>query len=651
VAGFRIVDILRLTALFFLSFPVRAAYFNYLYIEASEGNSSGGHVAIQFDDDIYHYQHVDNGLIRLFRQNKTEFHFLYRYLQNRPLHLSRIEVSEETLQLLKDQFKRQLLVQEQLFKKLEALHQDRVFVHYLLRKVTHDDTGEHDDASALRINGAGLFDPERGHRSPLPAGESFSQQTLVIERLREKVEQRYGSNFLQRRQQQIASQIKALKPARLAALKPDRDGEDFSASFYSFNEKYKDALSGLFAINVLIEAIPLQSDALLQAHQPLFKISERERQELQALCQNLETGLIKAFESSRPDWGYAVLINLARIIAIEVSLQSGYWAFVDDFDDHSEKISPDRYLKHYPELRILIRDARKNLNTLRESLAAGQPLTEADYSQIEMAANRYSELLKSEHHQDFRFNGEKTLPSRSLDFPDDPLPSPAKAQLMSALAELEEVESGLFKKLNQRYRYDLFTRNCVTELFGTIESALSVPYRSAANAGNRKALTIKASETRLGGYVETAYNFIPFIAYQAVLRHYRVAQSYDLDSYRQSELAKLKARQNPLLTELRESNIVTSELYRYNPDDAWFVFFTDSHVWLRPLFGVFNTTAGVEQSIVGLFSWPLDSGSNLKAGATGILMSVPEMLFFNMRKGSYKYLSFNPLVDTRLPGR
>jgi hypothetical protein len=66
---------------------------------------------------------------------------------------------------------------------------------------------------------------------------------------------------------------------------------------------------------------------------------------------------------------------------------------------------------------------------------------------------------------------------------------------------------------------------------------------------------------------------------------------------------------------------------------------------LRPIFGLFNTVAGMGQSVFGLVSWPYDSGKNLKAGATGILMSLPELLFFNMRKGSYPYLSYNQFVD------
>jgi len=41
-------------------------------------------------------------------------------------------------------------------------------------------------------------------------------------------------------------------------------------------------------------------------------------------------------------------------------------------------------------------------------------------------------------------------------------------------------------------------------------------------------------------------------------------------------------------------------------------------------------------------------GRNLKSGATGILMSLPELLFFNMRKGSYKYLSLNQAAKSDL---
>ncbi|MGR8941686.1 MAG: hypothetical protein ACU83P_08880, partial [Gammaproteobacteria bacterium] len=634
-----------MAALTFLPPSASASFFNYIYIEASEGNSSGGHTAIQFEDDIYHYQHVDSGLIRLFRQEKDDFHFLYRYAQNRPMHISRIEVSEDTFDRLKNQFKWQFLAQENQFKLLDAQQKERIFIRHLLDQSAVGHAAIDADAtSILRLKGVGLFYPDTGKPPQHPHSEISGQQSMSIRRLREKVEQRYGTDFLQRRREQFEAQIRALTPTAWPQIGTDPAGTDFPAPLYSFTERHADALTALFALKTLVEAPPLQSDALVQTHQTAFKISEPERPVLQELRRDLETGLIEALDSNRPDWGYAVLVNLARYLAIEASLESGYWVFVDDFADASEWVRPDQYLEHLPRLRILIHDAGTALNRLRQSAVSRRHLSEADYSRIEMAANRYSELRKSGQRRDLRLNGEKALPSKSIGLPSAPLPQLTKNRLTDALAALDTAQNRLSGALKARYRYDLILRNCVTELFRTLDAAMAEPYRSGGRAADLETWTRKESEKRLGGYVEIPYNFIPFVAYQSVRKHYRVTQSHDLASYRGLELAKLKSRHNALIEAVRESNTVSSRLYAFNPDDALFLFFTDNAVLLRPLFGLANTAAGVGQSIYGFFSWPLDAGKNLKSGATGILMSLPELFFFNMRKGSYKYLSPNQLT-------
>jgi hypothetical protein len=633
-----------MAALIFLPSSSSAASFNYLYIEASEGNSSGGHSAIQFDDDIYHYQHLDSGLIRLFRREKNEFHFLYRYLQNRPMHLSRVDVSEDTFDLLKDQFKWQFLMQERQFKLLDDLRQDRIFIRCLLQKSTAGHVIVDDDAaSVLRLKGVGLFYPETGQQPEQTDSGLGGRQLLSIQRLRQKLGQRYGKDFLHRRRDQIESQIQALEPSHWPDLNSDITDEKLPSPIYSFTDKYSDCLTAWFAIKVLLEAPPLQSDVLLLMNQQAFKVSEAERRILQGLLNDMETRLVKAIDSNRPDWGYAVLITMARYITIDASLHSGYWVFIDDFAENSEWIGPDQYLEFTDQLRILIGDARESLHQLRQSAVARQRLIEAEYSQIEMAANRYFELLKSNQHRDIRFHGEKTLPSKSIGFPEGPIPDLTREQLTAALSAVANAEHSLFERLKQNYRYGLVNRNCVTELFRTIGQALLIPYHLSDNPAAPDALTVKQSEKRLGGYVDIPYNFIPFVSYQSVLDRYRVTKSRDLNSYRGLELEKLRARQNNLVTSLRESNIMTSSLYKYNPDGALFMFFTDDNVLLRPVFGLFNTAAGIGQSIYGFFTWPLDSGKNLKSGATGILMSLPELFFFNMRKGSYKYLSFHQL--------
>jgi hypothetical protein len=639
-----------MTALIFLPLAAGAASFNYLYIEASEGNSSGGHTAIQFNDEIYHFQHLDSGLIRLFRRENAEFHFLYRYLQNRPIHESRVDVSDDTFEMLKGQFKWQYLTQESQFKLLDELHKDKVFISRLRQLLTVGHAAiDAEAASVMRLKGAGLFYPESGPLHLQTGSHLTKQQTLSIQSLRKKVEQRYGLDFLLRRRKQIESQIKTLAPNQWPDLTESSAVEKIPSTIYSFTERYSDYLTGLFAIKALVEAPPLQTAALLLRNQQDFKISEAERRVLQAFRHDLETSLIKAIDSNRPDWGYAVLVNIARYIAIDATLQSGYWVFLDDFTENSEWVKPDDYLQNSAQMRYLIADARAALTQIRQTAATRQLWTEAEYSQIEMAANRYLELLKSEQYRDIRYNGEKPLPSKSIGFPEGPVPTLTSEQLTTALSGLENIERSLFQKLKQDYRYDLINRNCVTELFRTINQALLTDYVSKDILLDPDALVVKESEKRLGGYVDTTYNFIPFVSYEAVRNRYHVTMSRDLDSYRRLELAKLNFRQNNLITALRESNIVSSQLYKYNPDDALFMFFTDDNLLLRPLFGAVNTIAGIGQSVYGFFSWPLDSGKNLQSGATGILMSLPEMLFFNMRKGSYKFLSYRQLIHGDSP--
>ena len=137
---------------------VLAAPFEYLYIEASEGNSSGGHSAIEFDDEVYHFQHHDSGLIRLLKQDKQEFHFQYRFLQNRRIHSSHIDVSNETFTRLRDYFKLQYLAQKQQFNQINQLDKDRFLLQRLLYKASHDETLlDTRTATDIQLKGVGLF--------------------------------------------------------------------------------------------------------------------------------------------------------------------------------------------------------------------------------------------------------------------------------------------------------------------------------------------------------------------------------------------------------------------------------------------------------------------------------------------------------------
>src|SRR5262249_16346672 len=79
----------------------------------------------------------------------------------------------------------------------------------------------------------------------------------------------------------------------------------------------------------------------------------------------------------------------------------------------------------------------------------------------------------------------------------------------------------------------------------------------------------------------------------------------------------------------------TSTLYRKAPDDSAFLFFTDDAVATRPVLGVLNVVAGLGVAAAGLAMLPIDHGDLLKSGLRGVLFSLPELGFFNIRKGSF----------------
>ncbi len=630
-------------ALLLSPLSVFSASFDYLYIEANEGNSSGGHSALQFGDEIYHYQHHDSGLIRLFRQDKQEFHFQYRFLQNRRIHLNHIDISEQTFTLLRNYFNLQFLAQEQQFKQLHTVHKNRALLRRLIYQQSADDSFlDTDFSSLLQLKGAGLFytEQELKQSKKILAGSGINEpfnSALIIEMLRKKIEQHYGPHYLLQRREQISTAIRTLAPAHWPARTPMLSKDHFPPAIISFADNYEDYLSALVAIKVLLEQQSLNPAAYFVSSDA---ITPEQRQALQRFQQQLAVSLIKSVNSGRPDWGYAVLVNIARFIAIERSLQLGLWVFIDDFAIDSEWLSAEQFAQNATQMQIQTDDALANLLQGQKSVLDPDGLTESNYRKLEMAANRYVELLKGKQQQAIRYSGEKALPTKSVSLPDGLVPALTQAQLTSALIELDQYENQLLQEMASYYQYDLISRNCVTELFSGIDRALLSLHTEEADASKRVELAQQDAINHLGGTMATTYNFIPFVSFQSVQQHYNVTKTEVLNSYRGQQLDKIYAQDNGLSAVLRESNIFTSTVYDYHSDDAFFVFFTDDTMLFRPVFGLFNTAAGMGQSVLGLFSWPFDAGKNLKSGATGVLMSLPELVFFNMRKGSYQYLSY-----------
>ncbi|MEE9413240.1 MAG: hypothetical protein V3V22_09345, partial [Methylococcales bacterium] len=346
--------------------------------------------------------------------------------------------------------------------------------------------------------------------------------------------------------------------------------------------------------------------------------------------------------SDRPDWGAAVLINSARLIAVDQSIKQGQLIVIDTFESQTDLTEKVDLAEYAVQLQTHLKDTRTSLSNTKSLLTQQQVFTEINYSALEMLANRYTELSKATTgEQSIRLYSANLVPTKSIRLPLLVVPELSITTIQHSIQQLGVYQQNYQAKIKNLYTYQLIKRNCVTELFASINKAI---LQQVKDNRNTKTLLQHESQQRLGGYLNaTLANFIPVTSHYAVRKHYKIIKQASLPSYRLMKLNESYARENDLLVYLRENNTLSSNLYKPNPNDSLFLFFTDNALLLRPLYGAINTLVGLGQSMFGLFAWPYDEGAMLRSGGRGILMSLPELLFINMRKGSFKYLPHSHL--------
>ena len=202
-----------------------------------------------------------------------------------------------------------------------------------------------------------------------------------------------------------------------------------------------------------------------------------------------------------------------------------------------------------------------------------------------------------------------------------------------------------------RLGYQLVSRNCVSELFALVHETFANAVRERGEALDADAVA-RESEIRLGGYIDPSFapGVIPFVSSQRVRKSWRVVATDELPSLRRARSAELRAQGDPAWVALRESNTLTSTLYTPGGDDSLFVFFTDDGVALRPLLGAFNLTAALVGAGVGVLRLPFDGGRALDAALRGALFSLPELAFWNIRKGTFEWIPHEVRPAASQPG-
>ncbi|PYM18843.1 MAG: hypothetical protein DMD78_26625 [Candidatus Rokuibacteriota bacterium] len=586
-----------LAALLAVLFPVPGwaseRFIDYLYIDANEGGSSGGHVGLLVDDDVFHFEYRRPGMLVLRRETFDEFRHQYAALENRTIEVSRIPVSEETFRLVRQRFRHRYFVQRRQLEVLDTLGTERQILEQMLQ-------------GRVELDGAGFFLDE------------------------ERVLDTYGANFLTERVEALRRRLSTLGPPEVPEHPADISGDETPAAAYGFSRRYRDTLTALTALDVLATARPLRSEVTITAAANELSLSADDARRLRKLSDTLATSLVRLLDSPRPDWGFPLLLGMARLAALERTRESQQWVFLDVFPRNAEVIERARVARRPELIGAVLGDAYAALEEARGRLASrprgDQTFGEGEFSDLEAAGNLVAEIRRAvDEGRDLRVPHHLLWPARPG--VRQTVLAPSSTALAAGLVAAREREEAYAHALERLYPYHIVTRNCVSEILGELDVAL---------LGNRVA-------------ADASLTFVPALSTLVVNERYGVSAVFRIPSHRRAGLARLYQDQNPVQVFLRESNTITSTLYWRNSRDSVFVFFTDDVVVMRPVFGAANLVAGVAASAVGLATAPFDRGKLLRAGLRGAVFSLPELFFQNIRKGSFEYVGQRQPLTAHAP--
>jgi hypothetical protein len=570
----------------------------YLYVEANEGGSTGGHVGLRLGEQVFHFQHRPPGIVVVDRVPYAHFRHQYADLENRSIHATPIAATDEAHARLLERLLERQTVQDRQLAARAALARDRGTLEALLDGL-------------VSVEAAGFF---FGDDTSVGAD---GQEEPALVALRQRIEAARGPHFLAERHESGRRRLARLDPDALdlpdATLSEDR----VPRPTYGFPRRYVDLAAGLVALEALMTARPPQPRAAVtDAVDPELALDAAGLEAVAALAASLEDSLVALTGSERPDWGPALLLGMARLTALRRTQADGRWTVADSLDP----APPARWrpTERPDVVAAELRAARDGFVHARDRLLAASRTSrvfpELDLAALETATGRLVDL---------RTAVAEDRPLRRLDH--DVRPRPARLDgpqavpaetLARGIARVGAHEEMLAGELRRLYGYNVVTRNCVTEILSVLADTVA-PTGSAGEA------------TR-------ALAFIPAVSAAFVRDRYGAGEAVEIPSYRKRALARL--REGGAGTRFRESNTVTSTVYRRNARDSVFLFFTDDTVVTRPLLGAANALVGLGASVAGLAMLPADGGEVLRGGVRGLLFSLPELVFQNIRKGSFDYV-------------
>lgn len=203
-----------------------------------------------------------------------------------------------------------------------------------------------------------------------------------------------------------------------------------------------------------------------------------------------------------------------------------------------------------------------------------------------------------------------------------------KREIETLVFILEEKENHYKNQIPEIFSYHLITENCVTKLFDFLSKNTDLIFLEEFKSSFKDIFQGK---------------FIPWVSYQyfkKVLNKYKISfKEYRFYSFRNELLEELK-KQNQNTT--KELSTLSSKYYSFNPNDSFFIFFTENHFFIMPVFGIINFAGSIIYLIFDFIKQPYDFLIVKKEifystaiELRGVFFSLTEIFFISVRKGTF----------------
>ncbi|WP_243396325.1 hypothetical protein [Leptospira hartskeerlii] len=565
-------------------------------MDANTGQSSGGHSALRFDDTVIHFQYYPDEIFRVVRESYERFSYSYNTYSNRTSKIARIKISEEDLDKIRTGFEKLALIQ---FKHIKNLGSIRSDVQFLKELQTPEKN--------IKIRTFGYFRKEEGAK---PSS------------LKEELGSILGKGWLGKLRTQIKKELNsALLEGKFTLFSESPTVQNGTYPFYKegISSWFLPRLEKLSVLEILDLGYSLDPETIFLSSGK--SLNEEEKAKLISLKESLKLSIIELLQEENSTWGHSVLVNLARFFVLEKSIQEQRLYFLVTFPESVSQITPTTWSKDKKVVEAssdLLLEASK---TFREERLNSENLTEENYLTWEDLENRDWELRTGlSRGISIRNTFDRLSPDLSGNFVFS-FPTPEPEIISENLLRSEQEEVKYYENLKRFYTFKLITKNCTSEIFDSLEFILNE----------------QEYQNVLGKRIDphSSLTFIPFIAYDSITEKWKIKEETLELSHRKAALEKIYESNPKWKTYLKESNVFSSSIYQTNPDDHMFVFFTDDVILLRPIYGIVNLGWGIGNFAIGIFTSPFDKGRRAQNGLQSAFFSLPELVFFNIRKGSF----------------